>query len=160
VPVSERIKRLGSVVNHAEILSLESDVLRGKQVFFNSTAAACKNCHRIDQVGEKLGPELTTIGQKYRPDQLLQHILEPSRFMEPKWVPYLLETVDGRVLIGLLESRTEQEVALRDAKNALHHVATDDVDLLVRQQKSLMPDLLLRDMTRQEIADLLAYLRA
>ena len=42
VPASERVQRLGMVVNQSEILSLESNAERGKQIFFNSAAAACK----------------------------------------------------------------------------------------------------------------------
>jgi hypothetical protein len=49
-------------------------------------------------------------------------------------------------------------VVLKDAKNKLNRFKTGDVELLVPQQKSLMPELLLRDMTRQQVADLLAYL--
>ena len=158
VPVSERIKRLGTVVNQAEILYLEPDIERGKQVFFNNTAAACKNCHRIQKTGENLGPDLTQIGKKYKRGQLLKHILEPSSFMEPKYVPYLVETVQGKIYAGLLEKQSDTEVVLKDAKNKLQRFAADDVELLVRQQKSLMPELLLRDMTKQQVADLLAYL--
>jgi hypothetical protein len=39
-------------------------------------------------------------------------------------------------------------------------VPVDQVELLVRQPQSLMPDLLLRDMTRQQVADLLAFLES
>lgn len=158
VPVSERIKRLGEVVNQAELLALEADAARGKNVFFNNSAAACKSCHRIGKIGEPLGPELTQIGKKYPKDQLLQHILEPSKFIEPKYVPYLLETTSGQVLTGLLADQTDDRVVLQDAKNKLHAIPAGEVELLVRQRKSLMPELLLRDMTRQEVADLLAYL--
>ncbi|MCH7685748.1 MAG: PQQ-dependent sugar dehydrogenase [Planctomycetes bacterium] len=158
LPESERIKRLGSVVNHAEILGLEADAKRGEQLFFSESAASCKNCHRINEKGETLGPDLTKIGKKYRRGELLKHILEPSQFMEPKYVPYLLETTQGRIYTGLLAERTSSEVVLKDAKNKLSRFKTSDVELLVPQQKSLMPDLLLRDMTRQQVADLLAYL--
>lgn len=158
VPASQRVKRLGAVVNQAEILNLEADAARGKNVFFNNSAAACKNCHRINKTGKELGPDLDAIGKKYRKGQLLQHILEPSKFMEPKYVPYLLETSSGKILTGLVQKKTDKEVVLKDAKNELHTIPADEVDLLVRQQKSIMPELLLRDMTRQEVADLLAYL--
>ena len=158
VPASERIRRLGEVVNHAELLALEADVDRGKGVFFNNSAAACKNCHRIGKLGEPLGPDLTTIGKKYPKDQLLQHILEPSRFIEPKYVPYLLETAAGKVLTGLVVEQTDKQLVFLDAKNKRHPIPAEEVDLLVRQQKSLMPELLLRDLTPQNVADLLAYL--
>ena len=71
---------------------------------------------------------------------------------------FALETADGRILTGLLEKQSDQEVVLKDAKNKTHTIAANDVERLVRQRKSLMPDLLLRDLTRQQVADLLAYL--
>ena len=158
VPADQRIKRLGSVVNQSEILSLEADAERGRKVFFSDAAASCKNCHRIQKQGENLGPDLSTIGKKYRRDQLLLHILEPSRFMEPKYVPYLVETKQGLVYSGLLEKKTDSEVVLKDARNKRTVIAAADVEVMVRQQKSLMPDLLLRDMTAAQVADLLAFL--
>lgn len=158
VPPGERVKRLGDVIDLAELLSLEADAERGKQQFFSESAAACKNCHQISGVGKPLGPELTKIGAKYRRNDLLQHILEPSRTIDPKYVPWLLETKSGRVMTGLLVSEDSQEVVLRDATNKDHRVKTSEIEQLVRQQKSLMPDLLLRDMTKQQVADLLAYL--
>ena len=105
-----------------------------------------------------MGPDLTEIGKKYPRDQLLVHILQPSKFMEPKYVPYLVETSDGQVISGLVESRDEEQVVIRDAQNKLHRVPAEDIELLVRQQKSVMPELLLKDLTRNEVADLLAYL--
>ena len=158
VPASERIKRLGAVVNQAEILNLEADAERGKQVFFNESAAACQKCHQINKRGETLGPDLSQIGKKYRRDALLRHILDPSLFMEPKFVPYLLESKDGRVLTGLLVEKTDRKVVLKNAQNKLLEVPAKEVELLVTQQKSLMPDLLLRDLTAQQVADLLEYL--
>ena len=105
-----------------------------------------------------MGPDLSQIGKKYDLRQLLHHILEPSSFIDPQFVPYVLETKSGQILVGLLEQQTADEVVLRDANNQRHRVPSDEIELLVRQQKSLMPELLLRDMTPQEVADLLAYL--
>jgi hypothetical protein len=49
---------------------------------------------------------------------------------------------------------------LKDAKNNLIRLTTSDVEQLSPQQQSLMPDLLLRDMTAEQVADLLAFLSA
>ena len=49
---------------------------------------------------------------------------------------------------------------LKDAKNKVSTYAAADVEQLVAQQQSLMPDLLLRDMTKEQVADLLAFLES
>ena len=71
---------------------------------------------------------------------------------------YVVETVQGRVFTGLLVSKDDKQVVLKDAKDKLTRIAADDVDVLAAQQKSLMPDLLVRDMTAQQVADLTAFL--
>ena len=73
------------------------------------------NCHRIAGVGSTLGPDLSEIGKKYTRAQILESILEPSKFIDPKYVTYLVETTDGKVLTGLLAAKTDNEVVLRTA---------------------------------------------
>ncbi len=158
IPASLRLKRLGNNINMDDILTQASSAERGRQLFFREGAASCKSCHRVNGTGELLGPDLSSIGKKYPARDLLTHLLEPSRFIDPKYVPYVLETVDGHVHTGLLVERNDQQVILRNAQNKEVRVPVKDVEVLVSQQKSLMPDLLLRDMTAQEAADLVAFL--
>ncbi|MBC8356965.1 MAG: PQQ-dependent sugar dehydrogenase [Planctomycetes bacterium] len=160
LPPGERVQRLGSLVRPDQILSLEGDLARGKRVFFNTAGVSCKNCHRVQKEGKEVGPDLTKIGEKQKRADLLESILEPSKRIDPKFVTYLVETKDGRVLTGLLVSKDEKEVVLRDATNMLVQIPAADVEQLATQQKSLMPDLLFREMTAQQVADLVAYLSA
>jgi len=94
------------------------------------------------------------------PAQLLESILEPSKRIDPKYVTYLAETDEGRLVTGLLVKRDADQIVLRDVQNKLIAIPADQVEQLVPQRKSLMPELLLRDMTAQQVADLLAYLGA
>ena len=158
LPPDQRVKRLGTVVDRGAILDLPANAKQGRVVFFDNPAAACKNCHRIAKQGETLGPDLSQIGKKYTAAQLLDQILEPSKLMDPKYVPYLMETAEGQILTGLLEKKTDEEVWLKDARNRIHKIAAAEIELLVRQRKSLMPELLLRDLTAQQVADLVAFL--
>jgi uncharacterized repeat protein (TIGR03806 family) len=158
LPDSERVKRLGDAIDFEKLLALPGDPGSGKQVFFAGSSAQCKNCHRIGGEGRALGPDLDEIGSKYEKPALLHHILDPSRAIDPQYLAYLLETRDGQVHSGLLVEKTETEVVLRDAQGELIRVPARDVEQLAPQQKSLMPDLLLRDMTAQQVADLLDYL--
>ncbi len=62
------------------------------------------------------------------------------------------------MLTGLLVRRDAAEIVLRDAQNKQHRIAAEDIERVAAQQKSLMPDMLLRDFTPQQVADLLEYL--
>ena len=158
LPAEQRIKRLGSAIQADQILAMQGDPARGKQVFFDTAGVSCKNCHRIHKEGKEVGPELTTIGKKLTRAQLLESMLDPSKLIEPKYVTYLAETVDGGILTGLLVHKDDNEVALKDALDKVSRIPTKEIEQLVRQRQSLMPDLLLRDMTLQQVADLLEYL--
>ncbi len=158
VPVEQRVKRLGNAAPVEQILAMPGDAARGKELWFSAGGLQCKNCHRIGGEGVELGPDLTQIGRKYNRAQLLESILSPSKSIDPKYVTYLVETSDGRVLTGLLVERSAQEVVLKDAQNQVLRVPAEEVELLAPQQQSLMPELLLRDLTVQQVADLLEYL--
>ncbi|MCH7728844.1 MAG: PQQ-dependent sugar dehydrogenase, partial [Planctomycetes bacterium] len=158
LPDNQRSRRLGDVVQPKEILSLEGDALRGKQLFTVTAGVQCKNCHSIGGLGVSIGPELSQIGKKYNRAELLESILEPSKRIDPKYVTYLVETVEGRVLTGLLVKKDARELVLKDAQDKLIRIPSEKIEQLVSQRRSLMPELLLRDMTAQQVADLLAYL--
>lgn len=158
LPASQRVKRLGTTIDPAALLALPANEDRGRQFFLRDGATSCKSCHRVGNQGVALGPELSQIGKKYPPRDLLTHLLEPSKFIDPKYTSYVLETTDGRVFTGLLVEKTDRQVVLKDPRNVEVRVGLDEVELLAPQQKSLMPELLLRDMTPQQAADLLAYL--
>jgi len=158
LPAHERVRRLGNAVQPQQILALPGNPDQGRQLFLQAEGIACRNCHRIGDQGKEVGPDLTTIGQKQTPEQLLESILEPSKNIDPKFVTWLAETTEGRVFSGLLAEKTETAVSLRDAQNEIHRLRTDEIEELVPQEKSLMPELLFRDMTAQQVADLLAFL--
>jgi uncharacterized repeat protein (TIGR03806 family) len=158
IPEQERLRRLGDVVDKPAILALSGDAQRGRLVFSANAAAQCKSCHKAGDLGETVGPDLTKISTKYNKPALLDQILEPSKTIEPQYTMYLLETKDGRVLNGLAVERTKDAVVLKDAQGKTTKVASADIDRLVPQPRSLMPELLLRDLTAQQVADLLEFL--
>lgn len=160
IPASKRAKRLGTAVNSAELLAMEADVERGRQLFLREGSTSCRNCHRIKETGETLGPDLSQIAKKYTPAEMLTHLLEPSRFIDVKYIPQVVETVEGLVHTGLLVEKNDSEIVLKSVQNKEIRIAIADVESMTSQQKSIMPELLLRDMTPQQAADLLAYLNS
>ena len=158
IPVKRAQKRLGDVIDRASILALSGDAVRGRSVFSENAAAQCKTCHKAGEPGESVGPDLIKIGAKYNKAGLLDQILEPSKTIDPAFTTYLLETKDGRVLSGLAVEKTDAAVVLKDAQGKTVRLAMSEVERVVPQSRSLMPELLLRDMTAQQVADLLEFL--
>ena len=161
VPEDQRIRRLGETIDPQSILALEGSAERGRELFFAATASQCKNCHRINDVGGTLGPDLSDVGKRYKRHEILESLIAPSKKIDPKYATMLMATTDGKVMTGILVEKTDSEVALnvlKDGEGKLVRTAAEDVEELLPQQKSLMPDLMLRDFTAQQAADLLEYL--
>src|SRR5690606_13695875 len=141
LPEDERSRRLGTIVDPAAILALEGDVERGRALF-SSAGVQCRNCHQIGGSGKPGGPALDDVGRRLTRPQILEGILEPSRQIDALWVAHTLVTSDGRVLSGVFRERTTERVVLRDTQAADHTIAVEEIEELVAQQKSLMPELL------------------
>ncbi len=157
VPEADRARRLGEPIDPPAVLGLKGDPGRGERVFF-ADSSQCASCHRVDGRGTEVGPDLGAIGAKYDRPTLLRHLVEPSLAIEAKYVNYLLETKSGVVHAGILVDRAGGEVALKGAKGESIRVPAAEVEGLVPQAKSAMPEGLLRDLTAQQAADLLEYL--
>lgn len=158
LPAESRSQRLGTSVKPEEILALKGDATRGRELFLKAAGVQCRNCHQVGEHGKELGPKLDGIAKKLTPEQILESILQPSKKIEPKFVSYLMETSEGQVHSGLLVKRDANAVVLKDAAGKAITVPADQVEQLVPQQKSIMPELLLRDLTAEQVADLLAFL--
>jgi len=157
-PHSRRVRRLGGSVNPQDILARTGNAAEGEQLFHKASGVQCRNCHRIGQTGKQIGPDLTTIGKKQDRAKILDSILNPSRQIETKYLNYIVETTNGLVLSGLLEKQSKDQVVLKDNTGKLQTISRKNVELLVPQRTSMMPDLLLRDFTAQQVADLIDYL--
>lgn len=158
VPPDQRQARLGEAISASEILKLKGDPVRGDAIFHQNSAAKCMSCHRIHGEGGAVGPGLSTIGSKYDRPQLLETILKPSKAIAPEYVSYTVETKDGRVLGGLLSKKRDGEIELKDSQGKTTRLPRSSVESMVAQPISMMPELVLRDISAQDAADLLAYL--
>lgn len=158
VPLAQRSKRLGETIIAADLLKLSGDVARGRALFHASNVVQCRSCHRIAGKGIELGPDLDSIGKKYDRAKLLESILEPSKQIDPKYQAYMVQTTAGKVLSGLLVKRDDAEIILKDPQNKTHRFATAEVEAILPQSKSLMPDGVFKEFTAEQAADLLAYL--
>ena len=160
IPESGRKKTLGRTFDPSIVLNQAGDALRGRLIFF-SDAARCRACHHTEEANLSVGPTLKEISKKYvHSSELLQHILQPSLKIDDKFAAWAVVTADGRILSGLLESQSEAEAVLRTADRQLVTVAKLEIEEMNKSTKSLMPDGVLSDLTKDEAADLLAFIRS
>ena len=85
-------------------------------------------------------------------------ILDPSRDVDPRYINYVVTTKAGRSLTGLIGVETPASVTLRRAEKAEDTVLRTQIDEIAATGKSVMPDELEKQLTKQDLADLIAYL--
>jgi len=160
IPESQRRQTLGANPDPQKVLSLTGDKTRGQLIYFSDNAR-CRNCHDASDREQSIGPTLREINKKLpKPADLLQHVLQPSLKVEEPFAAYAALTADGRAINGLMAEQTEAEIVLKTAEKKLVRLRRNELAEMRKSQKSLMPDQLLSDMTAQQAADLLEYLRS
>jgi putative heme-binding domain-containing protein len=112
----------------------------------------------VGGTGKDVGPNLSAIGAKLPAEALLVAILDPSAGISHNYETFIATTEDGRTVNGLLVSRSDDEVVIKDAAGVVHTLAAAEVEELTKSPLSLMPSGLEKTMTAQELADLVAYL--
>ncbi len=138
---------------------IEGDAERGERWFRHSSLARCATCHQVDGRGGAVGPELGRIGTMGR-RRLVESLLEPSREIAPRYTAWIVETIDGSIRSGLLETERGEQQFYVDSNGVTFTADHDEIVSLAAADRSLMPDDLLGNLTRDEIADLIAYLES
>jgi putative membrane-bound dehydrogenase-like protein len=139
---------------YKDVVDLQSDPARGRAVFRRE----CTSCHRLDREGAEVGPDLFGIRNQAK-EAILLHILVPDHEITPGFTAYTVATRDGRVLSGLITSESPTSLTLRQQLGKEDTILRTDVEDLSASKQSLMPQGLEKTISRQEFADLLAYLK-
>jgi putative heme-binding domain-containing protein len=150
-------RSLSQPLNAAKILATQGDPQHGARLFADNRLQ-CANCHRIGDVGGRIGPALNDVGKRLKADEILEAVLEPSKKIDPKFAAWTIITESGRVHSGLLIDRTESEIILRTAANEDVRISRQQIEEQFQQVTSLMPDRLLSGLSEQDVADLIAFL--
>lgn len=135
------------------------DVRRG-QLAFHSEKAACFACHAIGYRGGNVGPDLTRIGSIRSERDLLEAIVYPSASLVRSFEPIAVATSDGKVYNGLLRGENADELVLATGVNQESRVPRSQIEEIRPSTVSIMPAGLDQQLTPQELADLVAFLKA
>lgn len=138
-----------------DLVKLAGDAGRGRQVYISR--GTCINCHQVGSEGKEVGPNLSEIGAKLAPAAMYESILFPSAGISHNFELYELTTADGITAVGLLVDKTADKIRLKNAEGIiLSHPAAGSE--LRRLETSMMPADLQKNMSTQDLADLVAYL--
>lgn len=169
-PIQQDVRRLAekhaisdteTAAKIAKLLEASStgDATRGEHVFFSSQIG-CAACHRINHRGGYIGPDLSQIGARRSPRDLLEAILAPSASQARGFETFVVTTTDGRITTGRIESEAANFILLRAVDQSRHKILRDQIESISPSSVSLMPLGLDRTMTSQQLSDLVAYLHS
>src|SRR5205823_7999714 len=109
---------------------------RGKAVFKRT----CATCHRLENEGTEVGPDLLSALRTKTRAALLVDILDPSREVDPRYLEYQVTTTAGRIYTGLIAAETASSLTLRRAEQVEDTLLRSQIDTVQATAKSLMPE--------------------
>lgn len=135
-------------------LTLQRDSAKGKEVYEKQ----CMKCHQLNGKGFAVGPDMAA--SQNRPDEsLLIDILDPSSVIVVGFRAYNVSTKNGKIFTGVLAAETATSITLRKEQGAEDTILRSDIEEMIASSKSLMPDGLEKEISPQDMANLIGYLR-
>lgn len=138
-------------------MTLKANAERGKAVF---EKAGCALCHRFGDMGADYGPDLTTIGSRFKRKDIIEATLFPSKTISDLYAALEIITNDGKKIIGPLVSEDASQVTVQ-VMGIGEKVSIPKQNIKSRgiSKTSTMPEGLLDGLSLSEIADLFAFLQ-
>ena len=143
------------VADFQPALELEGTIERGQMLY----AKTCIQCHRAGSNGHQVGPDLASVQNKSAAD-LLVAILDPNREAQPSFQTYTVVTKQGKIHTGIISAETAASLTLKRAEAKEDVILRETVDELISTGQSLMPEGLEKDIDKQALADLIAFIKS
>ncbi|RFC43716.1 MAG: Glucose/arabinose dehydrogenase, beta-propeller fold [Verrucomicrobia bacterium] len=134
------------------------DFENGRRMF---GAASCYACHRFNEEGGAVGPDLTSVAGKFSPMDLLESIIEPSKEISDQYGAMVFELKDGTQVagrIGNLNGEVYQVSTNMFDPGNFTPVPANQVKSITPSPISMMPPGLIYTLGKEDVLDLLAYL--
>jgi putative heme-binding domain-containing protein len=133
------------------------DAARGTAIFEGK--GACQSCHRVNAVGSRIAPDLTSIGGVLSADALTKALTDPNAALRPTVRSVRAVTRDGKVVVGLRLNEDRYTVQFIDEQERLRTLIKRELREYAILTTARMPSYRAK-LTAAEIADVVAYLRS
>ena len=141
---------------YVDEVQTKGDAARGEQVYRRKDAT-CLACHAIAGAGGQVGPDMTSIGASAQVDYLVESILVPNKAVKEGYHAIKVSTLDSKVYVGIKTREADGKLYLRNSDDKEIAIAEKDIDDK-SPSRSLMPDGLADQLTRQEFVDLVRFM--
>jgi putative heme-binding domain-containing protein len=139
-----------------KLAKMKGDANNGMALFRG--VATCANCHVIGDHGKEVGPNLSEIGSKLSREAMLVSILDPSAGISHNYEQFNVLTTEGQVITGVKISESDNEVVIRTAEAIDRRISLDDIELIKKSEKSIMPENLHHTFDQKGLLDIVQYM--
>ena len=141
------------IEDYRDVLSMEGSSINGKVLYREN----CSACHKIGRDGHAVGPDLTTVIQSGS-EKILSNILAPNMEVNPQYTLFTVETEDSDYVSGIISSETANTVTLLRSNGQTDTLLRHKIKSIYSESISLMPEEWEEVLSKQDFADLLAFL--
>jgi putative membrane-bound dehydrogenase-like protein len=153
----DQIGNLTYEVAARRALATNGDAIKGESLF---KGQSCVACHTTADGQTPRGPHLVEIGKRYKADELIESVLKPSAKLAQGYETYRFAMADGRVVQGFVVSERADATVIRESDGVQRELRKAEIESRTMQKTSAMPDGLAANLTPEQLADLIAYLRS
>jgi putative heme-binding domain-containing protein len=132
-------------------------VERGKALFEGK--GACQSCHRVNGIGSRTAPDLTSSGSILSAEAISKTLTDPNAALRPGVRSVRGVTRDGKVVVGMRLNEDMYTVQLIDDQEHLRSLTKKDLREYAILTTARMPSYR-EKLTASEIADVVSYLRS
>ncbi len=136
------------------------DFEQGKNMF---AASLCSSCHTMRGEGSNIGPDLTQVGTRFSPKDILEHTLDPNKEISDQYAATIFKMKDGSSILGRLINEDDGKYVVSQnpfSPQTLRDIPKADVVSIGHSQVSLMLPGLTNRLNDEELKDLIAYMVA
>lgn len=148
---SDREKLVSQYIEQIE--QFDGDVNRGRELFRKS----CMSCHRLEDQGNAIGPNLAAFANRGTA-AMITNIIDPNREVDPRFLSYQVQLIDGRTMLGVLANETATTLGLQNNEGKTEIILRKEIEVMQSTTLSLMPENFENDINYEKMADLIEYL--
>jgi len=158
---AKSVKQIDPAAYLAFAKKTTGDAAKGKALFADLKGLACAKCHKVSGgEGGEVGPDLAGVGAKYNRDVLIESMLFPSKQILDGYQQTVIDTVDGKKIMGIVRGESPTEITLIDIENKKHTIKKDDVEARKLSNLSAMPEGLHNGLSLEDFAHVIGYLES
>ena len=135
---------------------LGGNAAEGRRIFMEKAEASCVRCHKVQNEGAEVGPNLTGVGKRQTREYLLESIVEPNAKIAQGFETVIVTLTDGSVHAGILKADSAEELTLMPPTGILEKLPKSQIKTRESGPSGMPP--LAAVLSKREIRDLVEYL--